>query len=133
MKLHFIDTYKQNSDMVSYNFSPAQKVFFSNLSQETIEKLRNIIITHFKSKMSKYQLCQEIFINHIGIDNYLFSDLCYCESLEDEQDIIYEYFTAFEDLESENQIDNLLNTDYLNSYPELKIKIKDYLIKYQLI
>lgn len=133
MRLHFIDTYKRNSDMLTYSFSPAQKVFFTDLSQDKIEKLRNIIISHFRAKRQKYSLVQDIFYNQIGIDNYLFSDLCYCESLEDEQDIIYEYFTAFEDLESENQIDNLLNVDYLNSYPELKIKIKDYLIKYQLI
>ena len=128
----FIDTYKTNQYMTDYEFSLAQKEFVKYLSNENQEKLKNIIINHFKQHEKKYRLQQDIFDNQIFIDNYLFADLCYCNTLEDEQDIIYEYFTAFEDLESENQIDNLLNVDYLNQYPELKENIKKSLIEYQL-
>lgn len=128
----FIDTYKTNQDMTDYEFSLAQKEFVKYLSNENQEKLKNIIINHFKQHEKKYRLQQDIFDNQIFIDNYLFADLCYCNTLEDEQDIIYEYFTSFEDLESLENIDELLNNAYLNQYPELKENIKKSLIEYQL-
>lgn len=128
----FIDTYKTNQDMTDYEFSLAQKEFIKYLSCEDQNKLKDIIIKHFNLNEKKYRLQQDIFDNQIFIDNELFTDLCYCTSLEDEQDIIFEYFSAFEDLDSVEYIDELLNNAYLNQYPELKENIKKSLIEYQL-
>lgn len=124
--------YDRNKNMTDYIFSLAQIELIKHLSLDDINKLKKIIITHFNLREKKYRLQQDIFDNQIFIDNYLFTDLCYCNSLEDEQDIIFEYFSSFEDIESEKQIDEILNNDYLNQYPELKKEIKDSLIKFQL-
>lgn len=128
MKVHFIDTYKQNSDMMTYSFSPAQRVFFDGVSDEKIEELRNIIIAHFRAKRQKYRLVQDIFYNQIGIDNYLFAELCYCKSIEDEKQIVEEYYYSFDNFESISELDRILDTEYLNSNPELKNELRQFLI-----
>ena len=39
-----------------------------------------------------------------------------------------EYYNCFEEFESEKEIDDLLNNEYLNLYPKLKSEIKENLL-----
>lgn len=41
---------------------------------------------------------------------------------------MYEYYNVYEDFNSEKDIDDLLNNDYLNLYPQLKSEIKENLL-----
>ncbi len=113
----------------SYHFSVAQKEMMKYLSQEEKEKLTDIILYHFTNKLQKYKLKQEIFDNLAGkIDNYLFADLCYCNDNETEQEIMEEYYSGFDTIESENEVNEIIDNEYLNLYPELKSSIKEYLL-----
>lgn len=120
----------QKSDLTikGYNFTIAQKEIIKHLSQEEKEKLTDIIIAHFKNKEKRYRLKQEIFDQGIRIDNYLFSDLCFCDSIEIEWDIMNEYFSSFDLLETKEELEKLLDNDYLNLYPELKKEVRNRLI-----
>ena len=125
----YFDVYKNNQDMTDYDFSLAQKEFIKYLSVDDQIKLKNIIVKHFNLHEKKYRLQQDIFDNHILIDNYLFTDLCYCKSLDDEQSIMYEYYSAFDTISSEKEINEIINNDYLNQYPNLKTDIEKQLYK----
>lgn len=121
----------KKSDLIikDYNFSIAQKEMMKYLSQEEKEKLTDIILNHFKNKEKRYRLQQEIFDQGLhNVDSYLFADLCFAKDTEKEQEIMYEYYNGYEDFESEKDIDDLLNNDYLNLYPKLKFEIKENLI-----
>ena len=120
----------KNSDLTikGYNFSIAQKEMMKYCSQEEKEKLTEIILNHFKNKEKRYRLKQEIFDKHIPVDNYLFADLCFAKDTEKEQDIMYEHYNGYEEFESEKEVDDLLNNEYLNLYPELKNEIKQNLL-----
>lgn len=120
---------KSDLTIKDYNFSIAQKEMMKYLSQEEKEKLTDIILYHFTNKLQKYKLKQEIFDNLAGkIDNYLFADLCYCNDNETEQEIMEEYYSGFDTIESENEVNEIIDNEYLNLYPELKSSIKEYLL-----
>ena len=123
------DVKKSDLTIKGYNFTIAQKEMMKYLSQEEKEKLTDIILLHFKLKEQKYRLRQDIFDN-LGakIDNYLFADLCHAKDLETEQEIMQEYYSSFDLIESQEELNFLLNNDYLNLYPELKKEIKEQLI-----
>lgn len=123
------DVKKSDLTIKGYNFTIAQKEMMKYLSQEEKEKLTDIILLHFKLKEQKYRLRQDIFDNMAGkIDNYLFADLCYAKDLETEQEIMQEYYSGFDLIESKEELNTILNNDYLNLYPELQKEIKEYLI-----
>ena len=120
---------KSDLTIKGYNFTIAQKEMMKYLSQEEKEKLTDIILLHFQLKEQKYRLRQEIFDNLAGkIDNYLFADLCHAKDLETEQEIMQEYYSGFDLIESREELNTIINNDYLNLYPELKKEIKEYLI-----
>lgn len=115
---------KSDLTIKNYNFSIAQKEMMKHLSQEDKEKLTNIIISHFEKKEKRYRLKQEIFDNGIRIDNYLFSELCFCQDNEQENEIMEEYFCSFDTIETIKELETALNNEYLNLYPELKETVR---------
>lgn len=119
---------KSNLTIKGYNFTVAQKEMIKHLSQADKEKLTDIIIAHFQNKEKRYRLKQEIFDQGISIDNYLFSDLCFCDSIEIEWDIMNEYFSSFDTLETKEELEKLLDNEYLNLYPEVKEDVRTRLI-----
>ena len=113
----------KKSDLIikNYNYSIAQKEMMKYLTQEEKELLTEIIIKHFETHRQKYRLKQDIFDKLGGkIDNYLFTDLCYTDDTVIEQEIMEEYFCCFDTVESLQELDNILNNEYLRLYPELK-------------
>lgn len=119
------------SDLVinDYNFTIAQKEMMKYLSQEEKEKLTDIILNHFKNKQQKYRLKQDIFDNLAGkIDNYFFTDLCYVQDVGTEKEIMYDYYSGFDMIESKEELEEILNNEYLNLYPDLKKEVKEELL-----
>lgn len=113
----------KKSDLViqNYNYSIAQKEMMKYLTQEEKEILTEIILNHFAAHRQKYRLRQDIFYKLGGkIDNYLFTDLCYTDDIVIEQEIMEEWFCCFDTIESLQELDNILNNEYLRLYPELK-------------
>lgn len=111
-----------------YNFSVAQVELIKNMAITDIEKLSLIIQNHFKNKEKRYKLRQAIYDNGIPVDNYLFADLCFAKDIEKEQEIMEEYFCKFDYLETKEQLEKLIDNDYLNLYPELKERIRNWLL-----
>ena len=107
-----------------YTFSIAQKEMIKHLSQNDKEKLTDIINNHFKNKEKHYRLKQEIFDKGICIDNYLFAALCFCKDVETEHEIMNDYYACFDTLPSKDELEKVLNNDYLNLYPELKNDVR---------
>ena len=119
------------SDLVinDYIFTIAQKEMMEYLSQEEKEKLTDIILNHFKNKQQKYRLKQDIFDNLADkIDNYFFTDLCYVQDVETEKEIMYDYYSGFDMIESKEELEEILNNEYLNLYPDLKKEVKEELL-----
>lgn len=119
------------SDLVinDYIFTIAQKEMMKYLSQEEKEKLTDIILNHFKNKQQKYRLKQDIFDKLAGkIDNYFFTDLCYVQDVETEKEIMYDYYSGFDTIESKEELEQILNNEYLNLYPDLKREVKEELL-----
>lgn len=119
------------SDLVinDYIFTIAQKEMMKYLSQEEKEKLTDIILNHFKNKQQKYRLKQDIFDNLADkIDNYFFTDLCYVQDVETEKEIMYDYYSGFDMIESKEELEEILNNEYLNLYPDLKKEVKEELL-----
>lgn len=120
------------SDLVikGYNYTIAQKELMKYLSQEEKEKLTDIILNHFKNKQQKYRLKQDIFDNLAGkIDNYFFSDLCYVQDVETEKELMYDYYSGFDAIESKEELEEILNNEYLNLYPDLKNEVREELLQ----
>lgn len=120
----------KKSDLIirNYNFSIAQKEMMKYLTQEEKDLLTEIILNHFNANRQKYRLKQDIFEKFGGkIDNYLFTDLCYTDDIVIEQEIMEEYFFCFDTIESLQELDNILNNEYLKLYPELKKSIRKQL------
>ena len=112
---------KSDLTIQNYNFSIAQKEMMKYLTQEEKELLTEIILNHFNANRQKYRLRQDIFDKLGGkIDNYLFTDLCYTDDTVIEQEIMEEYFCSFDTIESSQELENILNNEYLKQYPELK-------------
>lgn len=112
-----------------YHFSVAQKELMKYLSQEEKEKLTNVILNHLKNKQQKYRLKQDIFDNLAGkIDNYFFSDLCYVQDVETEKELMYDYYSGFDTIESKEELEEILNNEYLNLYPDLKNEVREELL-----
>ena len=119
---------KSDLTIQNYNFSIAQKEMMKYLTQEEKELLTEIILNHFNANRQKYRLRQDIFDKLGGkIDNYLFTDLCYTDDTIIEQEIMEEYFCCFDTVESLQELDNILNNEYLRLYPELKKSIRKWL------
>ena len=119
------------SDLIIKNirYTIAQKEMMKYLSPEEQVKLTDIIINHAINKQQKYRLKQDIFDNLPGkIDNYLFTDLCYAKDIETEQEIMDEYYSSFDTIESKEELDEILNNEYLNLYPKLKKQVKKRLV-----
>ena len=113
-----------------YHFTVAQKEMMKYLSDEDKMKLTEIIKNHFENRLQKYRLKQEIFDNLAGkIDNYLFADLCYAQDVETEKEIMAEYYAGFDTLESKEELEKVLDNEYLNLYPELKNDVRNQLIE----
>lgn len=107
-----------------YNFSVAQKVMMENLNQQDKEKLTDIITAHFQNKEKRYRLAQEIFDNLAGkIDNMLFAGLCFAKDIEKEQEIMEDWYSGFDSVKSKEELEEVLDDEYLNLYPKLKLKI----------
>lgn len=115
---------KSDLTIKDYNFTIAQKEMIRHISQKDKEKLVDIINFHFQNKEKHYRLQQEIFDKGINIDNYLFAELCFCKDIEKEHEIMTEYYASFDTLTSKEELEELLNNDYLNLYPELKNDVK---------
>lgn len=121
----------KKSDLVisGYAYSIAQKEMMKYLTLDEKEKLTDIIINHFKNKRQKYRLRQDIFDNLAGkIDNYLFTDLCYAIDVDTEKEIMQEYYSGFDSIETKDDLNNLLNNDYLNLYPDLQNELSSYFL-----
>lgn len=115
------------SDLVikGYNFSIAQAEMIKNLDMSDIEKLVEVIQSHFKKKEKRHWLSQAIFNKFDGkIDSMLFAELCYAKDSEKEQEIMSEYYSCFDTLESKEDLEKLLDNDYLKLYPKLKESIQ---------
>lgn len=119
---------KSDITIKNYTFTIAQKEMIKYLSQENKEKLVDIINAHFQNKEKRYRLKQEIFDQGIQIDNYLFSDLCFCKDIETEHEIMNEYFAGFDDIETREELEDILNNEYLNLYPDLKQDVRERLM-----
>lgn len=120
---------KSDLTIKDYTFTVAQKEMMKYLSQEEKEKLTDIILNHFKNKQQKYRLKQDIFDNLAGkIDNYLFTDLCYTKDVETEKEIMYEYYSGYDTIESKEHLEEIINNEYLNSYPDLKEEVRKQLL-----
>lgn len=112
-----------------YHFSVAQKELMKYLSQEDKKKLTDIILNHFKNKQQKYRLKQAIFDNLAGkIDNYFFTDLCYTQDVKTEKEIMYDYYSGYDTIESKDELEEILNNEYLNLYPDLKNEVREELL-----
>lgn len=112
-----------------YHFSMAQKEMMKYLSQEEKEILTDILINHFMHKQQKFRLKQDIFDKLAGkIDNYFFADLCYTNNVRTENEIMYDYYSGFDSIESKEELEEILDNDYLNLYPELKNKVREELL-----
>lgn len=119
---------KSDLTIKDYTFTVAQKEMMKYLSQEEKEKLTDIIIAHFDNNEKRYRLKQEIFDQGIHIDNYLFADLCFCKDIEKEKEIMYDYYSGFDRLESKEQLEEIINNEYLNLYPDLKEDVRKQLL-----
>lgn len=128
-----IDLSIKKSDLTikGYNFSIAQKEMMKYLTDEDKVILTDVILEHFKNKHKRYQLAQSIFYAKFsgGIDNMLFAELCFCKNIEKEQEIMEDYYSGFDTIESKKELNDVLNNEYLNLYPKLKKRIKDNLIE----
>lgn len=123
------DPIKSNLIINDYIFTIAQKEMMKYLSQEEKEKLTDIILNHFKNKQQKYRLKQDIFDNLAGkIDNYFFTDLCYVQDVETEKEIMYDYYSGLDTIESKEELEEILNNEYLNLYPDLKNEVREELL-----
>lgn len=119
------------SDLIiyDYHFTIAQKEMMKYLTNDEKQRLTTIIINHFNRKQQKYRLKQELFDNFAGkIDNYLFTDLCYAKDIDTEKEIMYDYYSGFDTLESKDELNELINNEYLNLYPDLKQEVIQNLI-----
>ena len=112
-----------------YHFSVAQKELMKYLSQDEKEKLTDILINHFINKRQKYRLRQDIFDNLAGkIDNYFFADLCYTNDAESEKELMYDYYSGYDCIESKEELEEIINNEYLDLYPDLKEKVREELL-----
>jgi hypothetical protein len=112
-----------------YHFTVAQKELMKYLSQNEKERLTNILIHHFMYKQQKYRLKQDIFDNLGGkIDNYFFADLCYTNDVETEKKLMYDYYSGYDCIESKEELEEILNNEYLNLYPDLKEEVREELL-----
>lgn len=113
------------SDLVidNYRYTLAQYDFVKNLNNDDLVKLTKIIKNHFQNNDKKYKLRQSIFDNHIFIDNYYFTDLCYADFICTEQEIMLDYYLEFETESKDELLAILDESKYLGAYPRLKNKI----------
>ena len=118
---------KSNLVINGYCFTLAQQEMIKSISRRDKEKLVNIIKEHFEKKEKKYRLSQEIFDKHINIDNMLFADLCYTDNLYSELEIMKTHFLGFEP-ESIEELEVILDNDYLNNYKGLKTRLYKMLV-----
>ena len=121
----------KKSDLIlkGYQFTIAQKELMKHLSQEEKEKLTDMILNHFANKQQKNRLKQDIFDKFAGkIDNYFFADLCYIKDIETEKELMYDYYSGFDTIESKEELEKILNNEYLNLYPQLKKEVRDELL-----
>ena len=120
------------SDLVikGYNYTIAQKEMMKYLTDEDKILLTDVILTHFANKNKRYELAQNIFYTKFsgGIDNMLFAELCFCTNIEKEQGIMYDYYSGFDTIESKEELEEILNNEYLNLYPDLKREVKEELL-----
>ena len=119
------------SDLIikGYTYTIAQKEMIKYLSQQDKEKLTDIIIFHFQNKEKRYKLSQTIFDELPGkLDNMLFADLCFCNDIAQEQVIMNEYYSGYDFIESQRELNSILNNEYLNLFPELKNEVRERLI-----
>ena len=120
---------KSDLTIKGYSFTIAQKEMINHLSQEDKEKLVDVILSHFNKQEKRYRLSQEIFDNLPGkLDNMLFADLCLCKDIYVEKEVMEEYYTSFDMIKSKEELNELLNNEYLNKYPDLKDDVRKRLM-----
>ena len=121
---------KSDLTIKGYTFTIAQKEMMKYLTDEDKILLTDVILTHFANKNKRYELAQNIFYTKFSgrIDNMLFAELCFCNDIEKEQGIMYDYYSCFDRIESKKQLEEIINNEYLNLYPELKEEVKKELL-----
>lgn len=111
---------KSNESYSGYILTLAQSEMLKELSIFDKEKICKVTRNNIENHLDKSRLRQELFDSSCKCDNYLFSDLAYCISIKQENEIMFSYFTGFEKLKD---ID--LHCSYLSKYPDLCKNIID--------
>lgn len=104
-----------------YSLSLAESAMLNGLTQEEKSKIINIVINNKYSHKGKNKLRQDLFDNFCKVDNYLFTDLVNAITVDEEKDIMYEWYRGFEK--------NLPNDCYTQQYPKVRELAKQNIIE----
>lgn len=124
-----MDVKKSDLTVKGFNYSIAQKTLISHFTEAQLNQITDLVKDCISSDNGKNTLRQEIFIKKIPVDNYIFSDLIFCCDLNKEKEIMLNYYSGFDLIEDEDEIEEILKDEYLQKNPDIQECVKENLLE----